>query len=345
MAGRNSAQRGESIELTAFFFDADGDYTDPTDLKVSVYPPGSNPGTGAGPGEAWVYEATLSSGGSGPQSSPSRTIEQTATGKFKYNLAIPADSDLGAAFDEWEGTIDTVEIDDVFTFTVVGGGSIGTSVLYQNNVLFIELDETIAATDGATLEQDYLYYLTTTYTPMYSAIRRLRLDLGPLISDIPDDTLNLAIFEASLSTDAFSFQESSTDTFFLHARREYATCMAELMLVDALSGNTSLSSRMSKTLGDLSISRSGPDILKRREQLENCAARWQVVLETGGEVSPDTSLKPVYSVKGATSDDATAVGREWEPMSTVGEGYQKPLANAYVQSTSRRWNRTFRKRN
>ena len=44
--------------------------------------------------------------------------------------------------------------------------------------------------------EDYSFYFTTTYNPLYSSIRKLRLEVGAFISNVPDDTVNLAIFEA-----------------------------------------------------------------------------------------------------------------------------------------------------
>lgn len=344
---RNAVLRGELIELTAIFQDAAEEDIDPTGLKVSVYPPGSNPELGAGPSTAWVYEATLASGGTGPQASASRLVEKTGTGHYKYTLLVPDDAPLGAAFDRWEGTVDLEDLDETFTFTIVGGGSVSTAILYENNILYVQLDDSIAATDGSTLDEDYIYYLTTTYNPMYSAIRRVRLDLGSLINDIPDDTINFAIFEASLATNANSFATSIADgPFWAFAKREYTTCMAELTLVRALLGDRNLSAQMSKTLGDLSIARgSGLNALRdKMAQLEDCAARWQVTVQTGGEVSPDASLVPDYAVKGTVAEDAIVFNRQWESTSGLGES-SRSAANDKVAWSTRRYLRTFRKRN
>lgn len=235
-------------------------------------------------------------------------------------------------------TLDTAS--NILTITIISSPS-----FYKNNVCFIELDKSIAATDGDTLEADTTYYFTTTYDPMYSALRRVQLDLGPLLSSIPDDTVNFAIFEASLTANANRFDTTVTNSSYLiFAIREYTRCLAELTLVRALLGDLSLTDRMGKTLGDLQVSRAGPDLKSRQERLEECVARWQVVLQTGGEVSPDTSMKPGHSVKGSFAEDAISIGRDWESTSTAGSAYQRPLANAYKQVTGRRWIRSFRKR-
>jgi len=101
---------------------------------------------------------------------------------------------------------------------------------------------------------------------------------------------------------------------------------------------------MSKTLGDMEVSRSGPNLRERAERLEECVARWQIPLESGGVVAPDTSQQPQYSVKGAIAADAVGFGREWEQTIESGEGYQKPLGNTWERASTRRWVRTYRKR-
>jgi hypothetical protein len=350
---RNAVLRGELIELTAIFQDAAEQDTDPTNLKVSVYPPGNNPELGASPSDAWVYEATLTDGGTGPQASSSRLVERTSLGHYKYTLLVPDDAALGAAFDRWEGTVDLMDLDETFTFTVVGGGSVGVSQLYENNIVFVQLDESIAADDGSTLGEDYVWYFTTTYNPMYSHIRRVRLDLGPLIADVPDDTVNLAIFEASLHTNAISFVESDIPNldYLTAAKREYTTCLAELTLVRGLQGSGLGHDRLGKTLADLTVSRGGLGSMmdKKAAELQECVARWAVPVSSGGNSTPDTSLQPGSAIKGSTADDAIGVGREWHPTSYAGS--DTPLGNTFSRSRTpdgtaslRRWVRDYRKR-
>ena len=90
--------------------------------------------------------------------------------------------------------------------------------------------------------------------------------------------------------------------------------MAELILVRGLMGDRSFSERMSKSLGDLSISRGGlsDELTDKQAQLENCVARWEIGIQTGGDVTPGTSLRPGHSVKGALSEDSMSTGRQSE---------------------------------
>jgi len=349
MSGRNSVLRGDIIELTAVFLDAAGNREDPKDLTFSIYPPGKNPEhEGVDTTDAWVYDVTLTSGGSGPQADPSCLVEKLSKGSYRYSFLVPEDADIGTAFDRWEAELDHQELDETFTFVIVGGGSVGTTKLYENNRVSISLDSSIASTDGDTLGEDIVYYFTTTYNPLYSSEIRIRLDMGPLVSDVPDDTINLAIFEASLYVDELSFNSNMGDASYLeHAKRQLTTCLAERTIAGALMGDSSISGRLSKTLGDLRVSRGGVSggINKLFDRLDACMAKWIPVVESGGELGPHTSHKPTHSVKGATADDSIMVTRQWAPMSSLGG--HVPSANTRRPDplgSSRRGLRTRRKK-
>jgi hypothetical protein len=347
---RNAAQRGEPITLTATFLDAGGDYADPSGITVAVYPPGFDPrSVGVTLADAWVHGVTLSSSGAGPYVDINQDIDKIDVGRYQYIFTPPADATLGAAFDRWQGTIDLVALDETFSFTVVGGGSIGASQLYDNNAVYITLDSTIADTDGNTLGSDYEAYFTTTYDPLYSSVRRIRLDLGALIVDIPDDVINFAIFEASLEANALTFGPFSTRTsnvlrFFRFARRQYVTCVAELILLNAISAETSVEGK-SKRLADLQVSYGGggqfDDLLKKAI---GCRMKWESALTSTGEIGPGTSQKPSMVIKGRLDPDRPDFGRDWEPTSThSGIGSEYPAANAKSKQavTNRRWKNDF----
>jgi hypothetical protein len=215
--------------------------------------------------------------------------------------------------------------------------------LFENNIILIELDKTIADTSGSTLDEDYSSYFSTVYSPTYSSLRRVRLDLGNLITTIRDETIMLAILEASIKADALVFVTTVVNSTFRNmARKEYVTCLAELTLVKAISNDALLSDNMSKTLGDLKVSRGGAakNLAAREQKLQECVNYWKIAVETNGNVSPDTSLTPTWSVKGAEADDAIEVSRQWEPMSSAG---WRPAANTSVTGVnSRRKLRSYR---
>lgn len=347
---RNAAQRGEPITLTATFLDAGGDFADPSGINVAVYPPGFDPRrVGVTTADAWVYNVTLSSSGSGPYVDINQDIDKIDVGRYQFIFTPPADATLGAAFDQWQGTIDLIALDETFSFTVVGGGSIGASQLYDNNAVYITLDGTIADTDGNTLSGDYEFYFTTTYDPMYSSVRRIRLDLGALIVDVPDDVINFAIFEASLEANALTFGPFATRTsnvlrYFRFARRQYVTCVAELILLNAISAETSVEGK-SKRLADLQVSYGGggqfDDLLQKAVA---CRMKWEAALTSTGEIGPGTSQKPSMVIKGRLDPDRPDFGRDWEPTSThSGIGSEYPAANAKSKNSvlNRRWKNDF----
>jgi len=347
MAGRSSVLRGESIALTAVFLDAANQPTDATDIKLDIFPPGKSPDLGYGEEDAWVWEASLTSGGSGPQADPEVLIVHQSEGHYSYTLTIPEDADLGPAFDNWYGTVDSQDLDEVFSFVIVGGGSISeVAQLYNNNVVFVKLYSTVAATDETTLGSDYEFYFTTTYNPLYSSVRRIRLDLGALIANVPDDTINLAIFQASLEAEALTFPTQEYPTsgltgYLAFAQKQYVTCVAELTLLNAIQNAGSSGGGMAKRLADLQVSYDGgqlDDLLKRAVA---CRIKWEAALTSHGEIAPGTSQRPSMVIKGIYDPDRPTVGREWQ-VSDDDMDSQYPAANTDVQGYyNRRWKKSF----
>jgi hypothetical protein len=238
----------------------------------------------------------------------------------------------------------------VDTFTVSGSSLTisftNTTVdqsLFANNMIFVELDETVADTDGNALGSDYTYYFTTTYDPLYSSVRRVRLELGQLINDIPDDTINLAIYEASLEADALTFgtlvfDTASASTHFIWARRQYVTCVAELILLGAMTGQGGGSDGKSKRLADLNVSYSGGGPLDDLiDKAIACRNQHEKILTSSGVLGPGTSLQPQMVIKGANDPDRPYIGREWERTSTYGNPNDRvPAANTRSRWTNRR---------
>ena len=219
--------------------------------------------------------------------------------------------------------------------------------LYNNNIVILELDRTIADSNGNKLSVDQEFYFSTIYTPIYSDERRIRLDIGPVITGVPQETIMLAILEASIQADAVSFSDTiSNIAYYKHARWQYTTCLAEMILVNALMGNNVLTGKMSKRLGELSVSRGDntaylKDLLNK---LEDCAFGWETSVQTGGDIARGTSLRPQVSVKGAISEDAIVVGRQWEPTSGFETTNSHSAGNTKRYTSGRRDLKTFRRR-
>jgi len=221
-----------------------------------------------------------------------------------------------------------------------------TAQLYENNIVFTKILNTVLATDGTSLVSEQTLFFTTTYNPFYSSERLIRLHLGPVIKDVPNDAVNFAIFEASIMADLVSYSTTITNgTFFLKAKRYYTKCLACLILIEAITGDGTISAGMKKSLGDLSVWRDGNyDAIKdRMDSLRDCVLSWEQSIATGGAIAPGGRLKPAVSVKGANADDAIYVSRQWQP--TTGRGVSsRGVGNSSVYASGRRNVRTFKKR-
>jgi hypothetical protein len=302
-----------------------------------------------------VTDITPASGEYGVDISTDLYVGENIVVEFTSGDTIDTDTLIGAidvqsepaTGDDYDITY-TGELD--FDYSVVDGDlhiDLDPSQLYQNNIIIVTLDKDIANTNGTTLGSNYISYFSTTYTPLYSSLRKVQLDLGPILSDIPEESIMLAILEASIYAEAITFRVNvSNQKFFHHARREFVTCAAEEKLIGAILSGSAISDKMYKKLGDLSVSRGGgksrmQDTLDRARE---CTDYWRIVVQSGGEISPDASVKPGYSVKGAWAADAIVVNRQWESISALG-GNTTPAANTRVsESGSRRGKRTFRTR-
>lgn len=201
--------------------------------------------------------------------------------------------------------------------------------LAENMQVVIQVSGDIEDIDGNPLGESQELFFTTTYNPLYSAIRRIRLDIGSFLKDIPDDTINLAIFEASIEADYLTFDKSAAalSNLYLHARRQWVTCKAEQILLNNLI-NGAGGLLKSKRLADFSVEY-GIDAIKNiLKKVEECLARWEPELMTGGHAVQT----PRGVVKGELDIDRPNIGRMWDTP----DG--NPVGNAKViYRGSRRW--------
>jgi hypothetical protein len=312
MPGRNGALLGTTIKLVAKFKDANVDPdVSPT---IDIFPAGKNPNEGSTTdGDAIVLDASQTSLGS---PAGANYIVRDAVGCYSYEFPIPPGGNIGIYFDRWNGSVTSQPLEEVFMFAVVGGGSIATGQLQENNRVTICVDGDLLDEDSNPLGDETCWYFTTTYNPLYSSVRRLRMELGSCISNIPDDTLNLNIFEASLY-------------------REYVTCLAASRILGCQGSHGG----KQKRLGDLDI-KWGSDTDDRMKAMMKCLSEYEPAIKSRGEMSAGTGLKPRSAVKGITDPDRPVIGRLW-----VKEADGMPAANSKVKSaTSNRPKRTFLKR-
>ena len=146
-------------------------------------------------------------------------------------------------------------------------------------------------------------------------------------------------------TFASTVRTSSVVRFFRFARRQYVTCVAELTLLNAISGGSTGTGDKSKRLADLQITYGGggqfDDLL---DKAIACRTKWEATLTSYGEIGPGTSQKPSMVIKGRLDPDRPEFGREWEPTSThSGIGSEYPAANIKSRNyvLYRRWRSSF----
>jgi len=247
-----------------------------------------------------------------------------------YSESVNGESTIGA-----EGAIiaNPAVSGSELTITIPSG------VLRQNNLVTVTLDSTIAGTNGVSLEEDYEFSFTTVYNPMYCTLRRTKLNIGAYIENIPDDTVNMAIFEASREADNLTWDKNYTsDEYYLFVRSQWTCCRAaQILLINATGGHDRLKR---KKLADLEVEynvQSGNTNIPL-QRVEDCLARWEGALQAGGR----QVQSPGYVIKGAYDPDRPAIGRSWLHADSDGS-----FPAATVKGTitgSRRWARGWWRR-
>jgi len=210
--------------------------------------------------------------------------------------------------------------------------------LYLNNIVVVSLDETVADTDGNTLGVDTEFYFGTTLTPFYAGVRHVRLRLGAIGNYFPDETVSLAIWDASREVDAILAPSTILDTIaYNRARQQWVVCFAAWVLV---SSSGSITGSVRKRLGDFDVSRSeGSGSAGLDDTLRDCVNHYQALIEGGGDFAGTLSA-PQRVVKGDYNVDEPNYGRGWD-MPTQPFPF---VNNKVLYSGERRWHKTFLRR-
>lgn len=77
---------------------------------------------------------------------------------------------------------------------------------WHNESINVKVPSTLASSDGTTLGSDYEFYFSTKMRPFYIGAMRVKLRLGTIIADVPDDTINRLIFMNSQLANWYSFE-------------------------------------------------------------------------------------------------------------------------------------------
>jgi hypothetical protein len=221
---------------------------------------------------------------------------------------------------------------NILTITVASG------IVSTNSLVDVLLTADLASSTGISLSDDYEFYFTTTYEPLYCSIRRLRLTAGQYMINIPDDALNLALHMASLEADERTWnKENVGDSFYHFVRSEWTCCRAaQIILANTIGGP---GRPKAKKLGDLSVEydTTYQNVQVPLDRIQQCLDKWEKELLAGGR----QIQKPGYAVKGEYDIDRPTIGRSWlhtrDWLNT-----QTPAANMRVRpSISRRWRSVY----
>lgn len=314
-------QAGESIKLRARFKNDLGDSTTASGVFVHIFEPGEDTSD--------LANAILVSG----------VPTLLGEGIYEFDYLVDGCGPDGIWHDSWEGTLTCQNLSSILSFEVSADGSLEaiSSQLTDNQLIEVIIASGIQDTDGNLLSEEFEFEFMTTTSPSYTNLRKVRLEIGGLVPNLADDTLQTAILEASLEADVLTFAPGRVNNkLFLHARREYTTCLAASMLLT----NTGNSSLKAKTLGDFHVEYDTAGSRDAIERVRDCLAKWEPQLLAGGGAKAAT--QPMGVVKGDLDPERPIVSRMWE---STWFGNQTPAANARVRSPGeRRAKRTYRKK-
>lgn len=316
---RDPIQAGTSAVLRAVFKDADDNPITTSGITVNLFEPGLDPDEDS---------ATVTG------------LVPVSLGNGVYEVSFTAGSTGGSWIDQWTGPILGTSTTAELSFSVINTGTISPYPDFgvcPNNLVEIEIDTSVASTEGATLAADYSMYFTTEYTPLYSSVRKVRLDAGGMMGEVSDDTINLAILEASLEADVLTFSNQFNTEIYQHARREYVTCKAaQVIAVNILSNGGLLKS---KALSDFRVDYDTDAVMSLLDDMKDKCKKWAAQVQSGGRARE--MRDPQFFVKGELDPDRPLVGRTWDTGLR-----EKPVGNSrYRPAGRRRWKTTHTRRN
>lgn len=317
---RDSVRVGEAVKLRAKFSDSDLEPIEATSISVSLYEPGLDPDSDP---------ATVSG------------LVPTYVGEGVYEVEVTGTAPGGQWIDRWTGTILGTVTTVNLSFAVLDSGVIKeypTFGLHKNNLVEIILGPELAALSGNLLGTTYTSRFTTQYNPLCSSVRKVRLEAGGLLGGVDDDTINLAILEASLEADVLTFKKSGINRkLYDHAKREYVTCRAAGILASNLMASGGM--LKSKLLSDFRVDYDTEAIMELLDRLHGKCQKWAAQVQSGGNARAIRNPRGV--VKGELDPDRPAIGRLWMPVT----GSEKPMGNTKTKLRgSRRYRTSYRAR-
>lgn len=232
---------------------------------------------------------------------------QVTTGIYSYSYTVPASQMTNWWFDLWEATLNGISGSAVMQF-LVQGTDYGTTPLSSNLIVQITLDSTISDLSGNELGDDYEFWFTTTFDPMYSDPVLVKVYAGNWVSDIADETLLIMLYESSKLADDITPTGITINTsFYNNARSRFVTADAVLRLLSIPVNQGG----MMKQLGDLLVKRDGANFSDMVNRINKERDEWYRVVNAGGNIGLGESMPPISIVKGDADPDRRNAGRLW----------------------------------
>lgn len=316
MANRAGVLPGGEIELRMVFTDDLGNFVDTDALPVVyIYDPSIDSVTIEEEIEAQTYTSALA----GPL-----TSTQLGTGFYQLTYTVPGGAEEGSWTDVWVGDLEGTSSADSFIFRVQVGANLEDQRLLNNELVIIELDESITSLDGlSALGEDQQVSFTTTFVPLYASPDLVRLEIGPWIDFIPDNTLALMLYWSSREADFILGARPKSSDRLSFARTKFVVFDAALrtLYLPSSTGSSlgASSSGGSKKLGDLSITSggsvgatlsSGID-LETVRYIRGQRDEWSRVVNAGGNIVPGQGFAPSVAIRAKYDPDRRNSGRLW----------------------------------
>lgn len=247
---------------------------------------------------------------------------------FYYALYTP--SIIGSFTDAWTFVVNGENVQITNNFTVKNGGTIQAlqNGLDFNSLILIELDSSIADTDGNILNTNQILSFTTEYNPFYCSTEMVRMEMGSWVDLVPDDTIALAIHWSSLEADNITGVRPSSERYY-HARSKFVMYDTALRLFAMPIGTSSPGSGKQKQLGDLLIENGSSldfNIKDLIQELRLERDEWWRVVNAGGCIVNGQGLGPTVATKGGSISEKIKRSREWhDPWN---EHYIQPTQNS-----------------
>ena len=208
--------------------------------------------------------------------------------------------------------------------------TVNSGVLTGNRVVTVTVDAGVQSTTGHILASSYSWSFTTTYDPMYTTMRRMRLIIGNYLPNVADETINYAIYLASLMADELTWnKENLTDPYYQFVRQQWTQCKAEEFLLMNLMGGPSRIA--GKELGDLKVEYYNPSLIPVLDRALQCQQQWMRALLAGGRMIQ----KAAMVVKGSSDPDSPPLGRGWYHQRNL-YSTQSPVANQRTRYAGQR---------